>query len=627
MAADGGEGRAFRIPRFELLEDRIVLDGVPDVTITGPDGTAGTSVVDIGSQDAQFTLTFDNTGTDTGYVPYVDLIVPSTGSDGDDGVTFDSATFLGAAITTTVLTFDAAGEVEHPFAVDAAGDPFIVSGTPGDTLVVLELPYGSFSPGNPAVDIDITLDFSELADLDDDFTLEAIGGFAFGCDPLDNPTADAPIRGTPETHVVDQSLFKVTKFNDIAENDAATGPSYPYVYTLQVDVADGQTLSDFTLTDTLPPEIVYLGNVVVTGGTGGVITAEPPLNALVTAPNNELVIDFTSISDTVTVTFDYYVNDTSSATSGPVINPASGDEATIANSVTGDGTWDPVDPRDATESVSDSDTDEFQARSIAVQKSNELIVDNQASGSTPGDIYEFTLNVQVSDYFTFGNIVVTDVLGNGWDYVDGSATFTFVEEGSGSATPTSLTPFEMSTFAPGDGTTTNVWNLSAAMASLPGADGVLEGDVAGDGTSSGTQTTIQITYQAEILDQYPANVPGEQEISQGDTLSNDVTVAGTVRENGNPGNVLGTEDDTTSSGVQITTGGIREKEVFAVNGDTGFAASGEPIAVGDEVTFRVVYDAPLGSFEDLVIADNLPKTGRRARTAPRPRRGCLKWCR
>ncbi|MEO0694137.1 MAG: hypothetical protein AAFY90_14810, partial [Pseudomonadota bacterium] len=151
MAADGTR-TGWQTPRFEVLEDRIVLDAVPDVAIDGP------SNVDIGAQDVPFTLTFDNTGTDSGYVPYIDLILPMTGSDGDDGVTFDSASFLGAPIDTTLLTFDGAGQAIHPFAVDGMGNPIVVTGTPGDTLVVLELPYGSFSPGNPPVDIDLVLD-------------------------------------------------------------------------------------------------------------------------------------------------------------------------------------------------------------------------------------------------------------------------------------------------------------------------------------------------------------------------------------------------------------------------------------------------------------------------------------
>jgi len=596
MAADGG--RPFeKAPHFELLEDRIVLDGVPDVSFEAP------TSVSIGEQDVPITLTFDNTGSDTGYVPYVDLLLPA-GADADDGVTFDSASFLGAPIATTVLTFDGSGEAVHPFAVDSLGDPIVVTGQPGGQFVVLELPYGSFSPGNPAIDIDLVLDFSPLADLDVAQDLTAIGGFALGCDPLDNPGDDAPIRGTPTTASIDQDLFTVEKFNNVPEADAVSGPSYPYEYTLQVNVADGQTLSDFTLSDTLPPEIVYLGGLTITGATGTVVS-EPPVNTLATPPDNEIVIDFASISGPVTVTFDFYVNDDPALSTDPVIDPATGDEVPVTNTVTGTATWDPVDGRDAVVSVSDSDTDIIQARSIAVQKSLTPIVDNQVPGPTPDDIYEFTLNVQVSDYFTYGDLLVTDVLGNGWEYIADSAEFTYSEEGNAQATPVSLTAFETSTFDGATGATTNVWDLSAALISI-GDDGILTGDVAGDGVSSETQTVIQITYRAQVLDAYPGPVAGTASISQGDVLGNDVTIEATVRDNDNPATVIGTEDETSGTDVVLAIGAIRSKEVYALNGDTSFDPA-VPIAAGDTVTFRMIYDAPLGSFEDLRLVDNLPQ--------------------
>lgn len=599
MAADGSGTGGFSIPRFELLEDRIVLDGVPEVEITAP------ATVDLGEQDVPITLTFDNVGTGSGFVPYIDLILPP-GEDGDDGTTFDSASFLGSPITTTILTFDAMGMAEHPFAVDGMGDPIIVDGTAGGQLVVLELPYGSFSESNPAVDIDVVLDFSPLADLDSTQTLTAIGGFAFGCDPLDNPTIDAPIRSlTPTTVDVGQELFTVEKTNNIPEEDAVSGPSYPYEHTITIEVADGQTLTDFTLTDTLPPEVVYLGGVTITGASGTIIT-EPPLNVIATPPDNQLIIDFPSVSGTVEVTFDFFVNDDPALAPDPVIDPATGDEVPVTNSVTGTGTWDPLDGRDPITDVSDSDTDIFQARSIAIQKSNVAIVDNQVGGPTPDDVFEFTLNVQVSDYFTFGDLVVTDVLGNGWEYIADSAEFTFSEETGAQAAPVSLTPFEMSTFDGGTGDTTNVWDLSAALQSV-GDDGLLTGDVAGDGTSSGATTTLQITYQARVLESFPGPVGGTPTLSQGDVLSNDVTVAGNIFANDDPtGPPIGSEDDTSANEVALAIGAIRSKEVYAVNGDESFDPT-LPIAAGDTVTFRMIYDAPLGSFEDLLLVDNLPQ--------------------
>ena len=41
-----------------------------------------------------FPVVFDNTGDTTGYGPYIDLIFPTSGMDGDDGITFLNATYL-----------------------------------------------------------------------------------------------------------------------------------------------------------------------------------------------------------------------------------------------------------------------------------------------------------------------------------------------------------------------------------------------------------------------------------------------------------------------------------------------------------------------------------------------------
>lgn len=591
-------------PIFEPLEDRIVLDGDAAVTIEGP------ADIQIGQDDVNFTLTFDNISTtETGYVPFIDLVLPTNGEDGYDGVEFDGVTFLGASVVTTEIVFDASGEAEHPLAVDTSGDPVIVTGTPGDTLVVIELPYGSFSAGNPAVDLDVTLDFSDLADLNSPFSLSATGGFAFGCDPLDNPADDPSSFGATDTFVVNQQLLEITKVNDAPEEEHATGPSYQYTHTITVDVAPGQTLSDFDLVDNLPPEMVYQGGLTINGvaaasSTDATVTTEPTVGPAGPG-NNVIALNFPTISGSTVVTFDYYIADVPAGSAVPIIDPATGDPAPVANTVTGTGDWDPLDPNDPTIEVTDSATDNYIATSLAIQKSGTLINNDAIPDPTPGDEYLFTVNVQVSDYFTYGDLLVTDTLGNGFGFVAGSAELISVVEDDGSlAAPISLTGFETTSAGPNAGETTNVWDISAAMQSA-GLDGFLTGDDV-DGVFDGSNTTFQLQYRGVILDQYTDDgTLGDVEVSQGDILRNDVTVSGTVRNNADPTSVIGTEENNSSTEVQLPFGSIREKSVYALNGlppgpDT-------IIAAGDTVTWRVVYDAPLGSFEDLRIADNLPQ--------------------
>jgi hypothetical protein len=135
-------------PLFEKLEDRILLTAEPTVLIEAP------AQVELGAQDVTFTVTFDNTSRDAtprdpndgdaGFAPFGNVVLPTTGSDGDDGITFDDATFLGTTITPTEIIFDANGNAEHPLANDENGDPIIITGNTGDTLLVFALPFGSF---------------------------------------------------------------------------------------------------------------------------------------------------------------------------------------------------------------------------------------------------------------------------------------------------------------------------------------------------------------------------------------------------------------------------------------------------------------------------------------------------
>ena len=118
-------------------------------------------------EDFTFTAVLDNTTGTTLYGPYIDIYMPTSGDDGDDGVSFVDASYLGTPVSATVQTFDATGQILHPYAVDAAGDPLTISGTEGDTYVTLEMPFGSFTPDQPLAEVEITAHISENRQVDD----------------------------------------------------------------------------------------------------------------------------------------------------------------------------------------------------------------------------------------------------------------------------------------------------------------------------------------------------------------------------------------------------------------------------------------------------------------------------
>ena len=168
--------RSVRVqPGLERLEARTVPAAIPTVTLAPPSIWADSprnhvaiyppATSFIGEQ-THMVLTFDNTSPiDAGYGPYIDLYVPKTGADGvgtavDDGITFASATYLGLPVTSTVITLTAAG-VNHPYAVDPTGKPLVIKPPAnfkeGDQLVVLQLPFGSFTNDQPVASIDVAL--------------------------------------------------------------------------------------------------------------------------------------------------------------------------------------------------------------------------------------------------------------------------------------------------------------------------------------------------------------------------------------------------------------------------------------------------------------------------------------
>ena len=86
------------------------------------------------------------------------------------------------------------------------------------------------------------------------------------------------------------------------------------------------------------------------------------------------------------------------------------------NHALGSGLWTPADPRDPPHLVSVDPIGiehRLTDRSIAIQKSSTLWNDLGATGLSPGDTIEYTLSFQISDYFSFGDLAITDILSDG----------------------------------------------------------------------------------------------------------------------------------------------------------------------------------------------------------------------
>ncbi|MBI4762444.1 MAG: sortase [Chloroflexota bacterium] len=583
--------------------------------------------------NVNFTVTFDNPDpTDPGYGPLIDLIIPRNGADGNqntstmDGLTFVSATYLGVAVENTILTFPGSGGVtcvNHPYMVNNTGNPVQVCGNAGDTFVALRLPFGSFTSDQPPVNVDVTVSMSNLADLGTPLTIQARGGYQFGYTPLndwccgDDPSLTLSAWTSAS---VTPTLFTLQKTYNGPEDETATGPNFPRQYTVTAAIAPGQTMTSFNLSDILPNNMQFVS--LVSTNPGGASCTLPST----TTPGGTLSCNFASVSGTVTMTFEYYIplRDSSSAS---VIDPASGDDVTSCNNASGGGTWAPIDTRDTGGTFTQNPTGcehTLTDKSIAIQKSVSVV---GGGDPAPGKYLEYTLNFQISDFFAFNGVVITDVISDGQHFAPG---FTPTLQINGNTYTLSAAGFNAANYdvachytgagaecesntPPINGTTTLIFRVSDEIITR-GQDGRLiggcvpTGGVAGDPSCTGYNdgpTTGSIVFRTLIQQNFTDTFPsGDSSVDQGDTLANTVSIEGLVLSTTDVSTVTDREADTSSASVTIGRG-VLTKTIYAVNGSTSF---GTPVEVkpGDRVTYRLTYTLTTGDVEDLALDDYLP---------------------
>ncbi len=291
------------------------------------------------------------------------------------------------------------------------------------------------------------------------------------------------------------------------------------------------------------------------------------------------------------------------------------------------GDWDPVDPRDA------GGTDNAVAggvcpacavlhtlndRSIAIQKGVTVSIDTGATGPTPGDTLAYTLQFQISDFFAFDSLVITDTFSDGQLWDGGfTPTLSLTEHGtttSGAMLPANFTVVHDS---PGSGTTTVTFRVSDELVSRsldalalggcvpPGGTGGPQPDcsVSNLGPTSGT-LTFRTVIQDEFSDTFPS---GDKSVDQGDVLDDSVIITGDVIETANLAFATGSEPDGSSASVTIPRG-APDKSIYAVDGTvcSPQPCTGVEIEPGDTITYRLQYGLPTSDFEDLYLIDFLP---------------------
>ncbi|MVV48669.1 DUF4347 domain-containing protein [Pseudomonas sp. PB120] len=606
--------------------DGLLADAAPTVTLpaTGSDVLLGDRF--------NFTVNFSNTSGQEGYAPFLTLFMPTSGKDGDDGVSFISASYLGQNLVTHIVIFDAAGNATHPIAKDASGNFLTINASsfgmqPGDQLVIIELPFASVSSGQPVISVQISASLSNLADTNfsngsPDLTIRASGGFQFGNDALDNPFDDpALIQAGTSAFVVHPTVITFNETLSTPEGETATGPNYGRTLTVTVTPAPGQTLQHVIVTQPLPDNIQV---TAITPGAGGRLTSitlhdgtvvtDPAQIAVLIASDAVFINSFTVEYDTLTAATNtqvaFYVPETD-ANGQPIINPVTGDAVTITlGAPSATGQWAPLDPRDvvAPNTVIDFSgtgrTTDFVAKSITLLKQVTLQTDIGQTGITPGDTLKYTLNLAISDYFAFGKdffnqgqLIIRDQLSDG-QTLTGTPTLTVTLAG---VTQTITLVSTVVTNA--DGSTSLAFDIAQSLRNaFSDIRGWLNGDLAFDDRLEGAVLAV-LSYSAIVGQTYkpPSGAP-HSEINEGDELGNSAVVDGTLLQD--IFNLTGQSETDGSATTSVIPTNTVDIQIVEVNNGTP-PASGE-LKPGDEVTFELSYNLLTGDYEQFKLTAYLP---------------------
>ncbi|HDD62422.1 MAG TPA: isopeptide-forming domain-containing fimbrial protein, partial [Chloroflexi bacterium] len=625
-------------------------------------------------EDFSLTVGFENTGTDPGYGPFIDLIFPYTGQDGDDGIEYYSSSYLSSALEDDIQFFPddggGSGCVSHPWLRDVTGSYVDVCGYAGDQFVSIKLPFGSYVPGQPRLDINVNAHLSNLADLTPNLLIYARGGYMFGDTPEDDwccgDTPYAVPNGTdsttwPDTPVTPQVMTfgKAYAGPGNTNDETSTGPNFPRQYTLTVDIANGQTLNNILVQDQLPDNVQFIGIDAGSTTIGCIATTTPSI----ADPGGTLEVDCGTKSGTVVVVYDFYIPelydlpnppDDDADFDDPVIDPDSGDDVTSSNIAWVDASWTPFDGRDPLTPISSNAAcptctplHDLEDKSIAIQKSVAVFSGGVGPGNdpAPGAVLEYTIIFQISDYFTFDDLILIDTISDGQHVLDAAA---FIPTLSINGNPSNYSSdfisanfdvvcdYTVDLLDPArdgsecdafttpppvhSGGTTLTFNVSDQLGGNgrmvggcvnPGGGMFTPCDFNPLGDSGAGPTTATIVFRTVVLDQFVNTFPsGDRSVDQGDVFSDTVDVSGDILDN-STWTLVGSESDDAEAIESIGRESLAKK-IYAINDETNSALWERDglgrvrIKPGDKVTYELEYGLLTSDVEELTFDDFFP---------------------
>ena len=574
-------------------------------------------------------MTFNNQATNAaGFGPYVELFVPSS-------LTLSSASIGGSALATRSASV-VGGNFVNP--MTGLGETAL-AGVSSGTAYFLVLPYGSFTPGEPAVSIAAQLDLAPSLTVTEKVALAgqtlpivARAGFQFGA----LATGGTPIlQASPvsASETVELIASWVTASTAPGEGETATGPDFPVTYTVHLDpapaiLASGVPVTNLTTSLLLPNAVIATGAAVASASGTDTGTASITLAPALDGAAQTLTIDYARLSHPETVTFTAYVpqtyqyTDLNTSTGGgnPILDPNTGNPVSVsfdqAYGLAADA-W-----QGGTVSGSGEVTEAtFIAKSVAVQLGG-------TSGAFPSQDVNYTLRFQVSDYFGASGLTLGATLGDGltFDPTVGHTPVLTVAAGSNGGVSVAGAPFSITPASE----TSAIVNNETVNASGSGANisylfdvGTGQTAVAFDAGSLlpgtlGAGTTGSVSFSAKVLDAYAS---GTDQFSgaggflrEGDAINaNGVGSMASLFDyaSGIYGATVGAMSDTTELATNVLPKGTMSLSIVAVTqGGTTYTSGSHltAIAPGDIVVYQLSYTlAQPGDFAGLSLTAYLPE--------------------
>ncbi len=575
-------------------------DPTPTLTITVP----GQELI---SDSFDIAATLENTSGDAddiGFYPMMQILLPA-------GIVRNGAATVSepsGAPVTAFSEFGGIGVVGATYQNPVTGEDVTIADD--ETLIFITIPVGTLAVGQSAVEINLPVKFETTVPNAVVGTAEDITGkgiFALGDIPngvkgdcgaagIDTICVDAiMVQSTPSIITIDLSGGAAAGGRD------CTGSNYPRNFSLTSDVATSGVVDNVVISSTIPEEIVLAGaDPGDCSGTMFAINPAPDSCTFIPSINGGGTISATYTQITgaggndVTITYSGYVQESVGAV--PVIDPATGIASSSSNTATADYEYASAAQPQLSDNVTISQNSVDLTKSVTV-------TDNAPTGNSPGDTLNYTVNVCVSDYFSFDDLIVDDDIQDGQTYTADTFSVRVIEDG----TTTTQAAGSDAAFggalafadpAPphkdGSGITHIDLDLSGLMT---GAMGL------GDGTIDGgaNPASVQIQFQTMIDEDYVAGFGGGNTgiIDSGDTISNDVDIDFQVEGTANRQDI-----DNTSASVTIVQVTDVAKSYACKN--SVCPAADNKIAAGDEVTFKITTIIPTGDVENFKITDYLP---------------------